>query len=172
MPPIVEFFGIEQLSGFLVINAIAALALAGLVFGLGLLTYLPAISKRIERLDQMLADRVPGYSIVKGILKGTLTEDTSTAESKTVLVRMNNTARIGFEVERSPTGVVIVFLPDTPNPQTGTAAAFPAEEVEPLNLPPREAIEMLNFFGKGISGPVEEVQRKRGTLRESGAAGG
>ena len=159
--PLIDKLEIDSVAGFLILNAIAAIALAVTLFSLGLLAYLPSISSRIGSLDRLLLDRVPGYSIIKGILQGKLQPDTSAEGFKSVLVKCQDTAQIGFEVERMPSGEVIVFLPNVPNPQTGRAAAFKAEDVQPLALPPHKVVEALSFFGKGIGREVAAARETR-----------
>ncbi|WP_433990373.1 hypothetical protein SuNHUV7_20100 (plasmid) [Pseudoseohaeicola sp. NH-UV-7] len=161
--PLVEEFDIDTVAGLLILNALAVLALAVMLFLLGLLAYLPAVSSRVGSLDRLLSDRVPGYLIIKGIIQGRVLPDTSANNLKSVLVKYNDTAQIGFEVERTPSGEVIVFLPNVPNPQTGRAAAFKAEDVEPLTLPPHKLVEALSFFGKGIGGEVAKARERRNT---------
>lgn len=159
--PMVEKLDVDRVLGILVLDTIAVLLLVALTFGLGLIAHLPAISHRVSRLDRLLADRVAGYSMIKGVISGVLQEDTSVSSLQTVLVHYNQTARLGFEVERSENGGVVVFMPNTPNPQTGTAAAFEPENVERLDIPPHKAMEMLNFFGKGVSSAVETARQQR-----------
>ena len=161
--PVVEKLDIDRVLGVLFLDAIAICLLLLLIFGLGLVAHLPAISHRVSRLDRLLSDRVAGYTMIKGIISGVLQEDTSVSSLQTVLVRYNDTARLGFEVERTENGGVVVFMPNTPNPQTGTAAAFEPENVERLDIAPHKATEMLNFFGKGVSGAVETARQQRGT---------
>lgn len=159
--PIVAKLDIDRLAGLLFLNALAALLLLALVFALGLLARLPRVAARFESLDRLLRDRVPGYSIFKGVISGRINTDTSVSGYKSVLVRYNDTARIGFEVERTQTGEVIVFLPNVPNPQTGTAAGFRHEDVEPLDIPPHKLIEFLNFYGQGVGPSLAAVRQAR-----------
>lgn len=165
--PLTDKLDIDRIAGVVVLNLVSVLVLVSVVFLLGLIAYIPAISARVDKLDQLLADRVPGYTILKSIIGGAIGEDTSVGNFQTVLVRYNETARIGFEVERSDDGGVVVYLPNTPNPQTGTAAAFLAKDVEPLDIAPHKAMEMLNFFGRGINQMLATARSQRGTLPTS-----
>lgn len=158
MGPIVDTLEIERFAGILLLNVLAVVALILTIFVLGLFAYIPAVKKKVDQLDLFLRDRVPGYSIIKGIVSGTLKADTSVNDLKTVLVRQGDTARIGFEVERIDARNVMVFLPNVPNPQTGVAAAFRPENVHPIDLPPHKVLEMLNFFGRGVGTWVGQIQ--------------
>lgn len=159
--PLGEKLGVDRVAGMVLLNTLTIIALLVVIFCLGLLAYLPAISIRVGKLDNLLTDRVPGYSLFKGIVGGAVQHDTSVAGMQSVLVRYNSVAKIGFEIERSMKGGVIVFLPNAPNPQTGTTAAFEPEDVEQLDIPPHKLLEMMNFYGKGINEAVELARKQR-----------
>lgn len=160
--PLGEKLGVDRVAGMILLNGMTIAALFVVIFCLGLIAYLPAISVRVEKLDKLLTDRVPGYSLFKGVIGGAVQHDTSISGMQSVLVRYHSVAKIGFEIERSKNGGVIVFLPNAPNPQTGTTAAFEPEDVEQLDIPPHKLLEMLNFFGKGINETVEMARKQRG----------
>ena len=113
------------------------------------------IADRVDALDKTLAKRVPGYSIIVGVIRGAIDDDVSVDRLQTVLVAMEGGHRIGFEVERASNGDVVVFLPNVPNPQTGKAMAFPQDDVVQVDVPAHRVFEMLQFFGKGVADVVE-----------------
>lgn len=161
--PLIDKLSIDRFAGVLLLDFAAVLILVISVFFLGLLAYLPSVSTRINGLDRILSERVPGYSMIKGIIHGRVQSDTSTNSLKSVLVKYQGTAQIGLEVERTQTGEVIVFLPNVPNPQTGSAAAFLAEDVQPIGMKPHEVIEALSHFGKGIGAEITTVRQRKNT---------
>ena len=148
--PVVDLFGIERARGFILVN----LAALGLVLGLCLLAGLaarqPVITRRVTQLDRTLERRVPGYSMVVGALRGAAGDETAVDRLRTVLVRTNGGRRLGFEVERAGDQVV-VFLPNSPHPQSGVAMLFPADDVEVLDLSALRVFEILQFHGKGMA---------------------
>ncbi len=161
MSPIIEALDIETLMGVILLNVLTLLALVLFIFLIGLLAYVGSIRTRIEALDSFLRDRVPGYAIIKGILSGTIQQDTSMGDLKVVIVRQGDMARIGFEVERIDEHNIMVFLPDVPNPQTGIAAAFRPDDVQQIKLAPHKVLEMLSFFGRGVGAEISKVQQDR-----------
>lgn len=148
--PFAAKLNVDSFVGLLVLDALTVAAMAIVVFALGLVAYIPAVSSRVDKIDALLMDYVPGYMVLKGILGGALDQETEMSGFKTVLVQYNGTGQIGFEIERSATRS-IVFLPNTPNPRTGTTVVFDHDDVEALDIAPHEALEMLTFFGKGAS---------------------
>jgi len=148
--PVIDLFGIERARGFVLVN----LAALGLVLGLcllaGLAARLPAVTLRIRRLDRALERRIPGYSMVVAAFRGAVGEDAGVDQLRVVLVAAGGGRRIGFEVERAA-GRIVVFLPNAPHPQTGIAMSFPENEVEPAGISSVRALEILQFYGRGLA---------------------
>ncbi|WP_299356020.1 hypothetical protein [uncultured Shimia sp.] len=160
--PLAAKLEIESAAGILALDAMMVMALIAGVFLVGLIAYLPIVAAQADRIDQQLEGKVPGYSVLKGIVGGALNHETSMNGFKTVLARHNGIAQIGFEVERTETGDVVVFLPNTPSPRTGVTAIFNPSDVEPLNIRPHKALEMLTFFGKGTAETLGNCQNQGG----------
>ena len=168
--PVIDYFGLQHLWGFVLLNLVALLiALIFLVLA-GLLARLAFVSGPMARLDQAMSDRIPFYSMAKGILSGVVKDETSIDQMKSVVVRAGGGLRVGFEIERTPGGHVVVFLPNVPNPQTGTAMAFLPEEVEPVDLAPHQVLEMMQFFGKGLAAQAEAARDARLAAKKETAA--
>jgi uncharacterized membrane protein len=159
--PIVEFLGIERVTGFLLVN-IAALALVlGVCFLAGLAARMRAVTARVDQLDDLLAKRMPGYSIVVGALRGAVDGDVAVDTLRAVLVHTAGGRRLGFEVERLATGEVVVFLPNAPHPQTGVSIVFDTADVQPIDLPALRVFEILQFHGKGMAELAAAAPRAR-----------
>ena len=150
----------------MVVNLVAVLIALIILFCAGLLARLAFVSGPMARLDKAMSDRIPFYSMAKGILSGVVKDDTSIDQMKSVIVRAGRGLRIGFEIERTPGGHVVVFLPNVPNPQTGTAMAFLPEEVEPVELAPHLVLEMMQFFGKGLAAQAMAARDARMAVNE------
>ena len=148
--PLVDRFDVDRLVGILILDAMTLAALLVFVLLLGLIAYIPMISARVSRLDEVLAERVAGYSAVKGVITGALDEGNEMSGFKTVVVTQDGTSQLGFEVERTEAGRVVVFLPDTPSPRSGSTIIVQSSDVEPLDIAPHKAMDMLKFFGKGL----------------------
>jgi uncharacterized membrane protein len=168
--PVIDYFGLQHLWGFVLLNLVAILIALIFLFLAGLLARLAFVSGPMARLDQAMSDRIPFYSMAKGILSGVVKDETSIDQMKSVVVRAGGGLRVGFEIERTPGGHVVVFLPNVPNPQTGTAMAFLPEEVEPVDLAPHQVLEMMQFFGKGLAAQAEAARDARLAAQKETAA--
>jgi uncharacterized membrane protein len=149
--PIVEFLGIERVTGFLLVNLAGIALVLGVCFLAGLAARMRAVTRRMDQLDDILEKRMPGYSLVVGALRGAVDGDVAVDTLRTVLVHTAGGRRLGFEVERLATGEVVVFLPNSPHPQTGVSMVFDTADVQPVDLPALRVFEILQFHGKGMA---------------------
>lgn len=149
--PIVEFLGIERVTGFLLVNLAGIALVLGVCFLAGLAARMRAVTRRMDQLDDILEKRMPGYSLVVGALRGAVDGDVAVDTLRTVLVHTAGGRRLGFEVERLASGEVVVFLPNSPHPQTGVSMVFDTAEVQPVDLPALRVFEILQFHGKGMA---------------------
>jgi uncharacterized membrane protein len=141
-----------------VLIKLAALVLVLMaIYILGFLADLPVIHTRVQRLDRALNAIIPGYVIAKGIIGGVVKEDQMMDGFRPVLVQCTDGHRLGFEVERTESGLVVVFLPDSPTPRSGVSMVFEPEQVARLNLPPHKAVELLSFYGRGLGQEIEKA---------------
>jgi uncharacterized membrane protein len=154
------FLGIadpESSLGAVLIKLAALVLVLMAIYLLGFLADLPVIRTRVQRLDRALNTIIPGYVIAKGIIGGVVKEDQLMDGFRPVLVRCTDGHRMGFEVERTQSGLVVVFLPDSPTPRTGVSMVFEPEQVARLNLPPHKAVELLSFYGRGLGREIENA---------------
>jgi uncharacterized membrane protein len=148
--PVVDFLGIERVTGFLLVNLAGVALVLGVCLLAGLAARLRAVTERMDQLDDLLEKRMPGYALVVGALRGAVDGDVAVDTLRAVLVRTAGGRRLGFEVERGGSGEVVVFLPNSPHPQTGVSMVFDAADVEPVDLPALRVFEILQFHGKGM----------------------
>lgn len=137
---------------FVGVNFAVAFMLVMVCFLAGIIAQRSVFAKKANQLDKVLGQNIPGYMQIKSIVGGRLGEDVSDTSSDPVLVRApSGGVRLGFEIERDDNGLVVVFFPGVPNPQSGHAVVFPADQVEKLDIPPHQAFEMLQFHGRGLA---------------------
>ncbi len=74
------------------------------------------------------------------------------AESKSfipIIARFDDSAQISFEIERTPDGNVVVYLPGAPNPWSGTVVYLEQSRVEKLDMSVADAIKSIQALGRG-----------------------
>ncbi len=155
--PVLGFADPDTAFGAILIKVVAFFLVLLGIYLLGFLAALEVIHKRVQRLDRALNAIIPGYALAKGIIGGVVREDQMMDGFRPVLVHCNGGHRMGFEVERTQSGLVVVFLPDSPSPRTGISMVFEPQQVARLNLPPHKAVELLSFYGRGLGQEIEKA---------------
>jgi len=74
---------------------------------------------------------IPVYAFVKGFT-GSIEEDEEKKVLIPVLVRLDDQAQIGFEVERLDNGLVAIYLPGSPDTWSSVVAYLTEDRVEVL----------------------------------------
>jgi len=65
------------------------------------------------------------------------------------MVKLDDSAQIGFEVERLDNGLVVVYLPGAPNPGSGNVVYMTEDRIEKLNLKFSEVAKVMKRIGIG-----------------------
>lgn len=129
------------------------LAIAVLVlfcFAAGMLARTALANRLVSRLESSVLSAVPGYLFVKAIGESLLGVE-STLAYPTVLVRGEDAWRIGFLIERLESGILTVFLPDSPNPNSGSVCFVNADCVQPVAVSQAAAFKCLKRLGLGAN---------------------
>lgn len=152
-----RFADVDRAMGTIGLNLAALGLVLFVIYLLGFLADLPVIRTRVPQLDRALTAMIPGYAMAKGMIGGVVKEDAMTDGFRPVLVRCVDGHRLGFEVERTQSGLVVVFLPDSPSAKSGVSIGFEPDQVARLNLPPHKAAEIMSFYGRGLGAEIEKV---------------
>ena len=150
----------RPLDGLIPLEKVGGVALANIlaVIILIIVCYLAGIAARsslgkstFQLIDSKLMMLLPGYAFVKGVT-GSLSENEDQV-LRPVLVKLDDSIQIGFEVERVERGLVVVYLPGAPNPWSGTISYVEEARIEPMNQPMTEVVKSLRKLGRGSSIP-------------------
>ncbi len=66
-----------------------------------------------------------------------------------VMARFDDNAQIGFEMERTQQGTVVVYLPGAPAPWSGAVMYVDPGRIEQLDLSVSEAVRIIRQLGRG-----------------------
>ena len=129
--------------------ALAAIAVIVLFcFVAGFLARTAMARKVVRDLERVVLSKVPGYEAFKGKSESILGVDKKMAYP-VVLARFDDAWQIGFRIEDLENGLVTVFVPDAPNPKSGTVYLVDSERVKSLDIAPTIAQECLRGLGVG-----------------------
>ncbi len=152
--PLNIFTSPDTLAGVMVANVMAILLLFVVIFLIGCLARSFMGRKMEKSMDTFLSRFVPGYNIVRG-LSAQINDDEE--KLPVVLVRQDDGASIGFEIERNKNGWVSVFLPGSPQAHSGSVILMSADRVVTLELPYAKAVYMFQQMGKGSTAYLPDV---------------
>ena len=68
---------------------------------------------------------------------------------KTVMVRLDDYAQLAFEIERTGSGDVVVYLPGAPNPWSGSVCVMSPDRVMPVDISMLAAVQHIKHLGRG-----------------------
>jgi len=120
--------------GIAVLIVLAIVILLFLCFGAGLLARRSFGRSLSQAFEKKLVVLFPRYAILKDQMADSIGGEQAKAQMKPVLIRFDDSMRIGFETERcEDKGLVSVYLPGSPDPWAGTVALMNADRIEPLN---------------------------------------
>jgi len=146
--PLAQMLPFEAVAGIAVMNILAFLIMILLCFFAGLLARSAAGRRAFKWLDLKLMAMIPGYAFVKGFT-GSIEEGEEKKVLVPVLVRLDDQAQVGFEVERLDNGLVAVYLPGSPDTWSGVVAYLTEDRVEVLNVDFATASKTLRTLGRG-----------------------
>ena len=159
--PVAEILPIDTIAGVALVNILAGLIVVLLCFLAGLLARTGPAERLIERIDKLLIQAIPGYSMVRGVAANLSPEQYTSLHS--VIVRLEDRQRLGLEIERDAAGRVAVYLPGAPNFWSGTIEFFDASRVEGTDLNLTELLDISEGFGAGSLTMVGRVSKQAST---------
>ncbi|MBK5096852.1 MAG: DUF502 domain-containing protein [Gemmatimonadetes bacterium] len=149
--PMADFLPTDTILGFGLAQVIAVAILLFVCFVAGLIAR-SAIGQLVGgKVEGVLLAGIPGYAVLKGLVEQVLKSQEQAAQFKPVLVPVRGGFRPAFEVERLPSGEVVVFHPSSPNVWSGFVSYLEPAQVRPLELGVGEMFHSLEQMGIGTS---------------------
>jgi uncharacterized membrane protein len=102
----------------------------------------------IKQLEATVLSKVPGYALLKSTGASMLGVE-SVSAYPVVLVRLGDSQHLGLRTDVLASGRVVVFIPSTPDPQTGEVHLVAADQVQLTGLPLATAMQLLKNYGAG-----------------------
>ncbi|HAC62340.1 MAG TPA: hypothetical protein DCF68_02095 [Cyanothece sp. UBA12306] len=145
--PLSEALGADSVKDVVFVQFLTIFCLVGLCFLAGLFSTTIWGKKLFKFLDVLLEKFIPGYTYLKNM---TAEFDTNQAASalRPILIRLDDQSQIAFEVERTATEQVVVFLPGSPDPRSGTVVLIDSDRVTPLDASFLSVSSTLKRFGR------------------------
>ena len=147
--PLSGALGADSVKDVLFVNTLTIFCLVALCFLAGLFSKNIWGKKVFNFLDVLFQKYIPGYTVFKNMTTE-FDVNKSASSLKPVLIRLDDQSQIAFEVERTANEQVVVFLPGSPDPRSGTVALVDSDRVIPLNASFLSVSGILKRFGRDI----------------------
>jgi uncharacterized membrane protein len=146
--PLADWVPVDQIGGISVAKLVAVAAIVLFCFLAGLLANAALAKKFGDWLESTVLCNVPGYEVIKSMGESLVGIERDQAH-QAVLARIEDAWQIAFLVERIDGGHVAVFVPDAPNPWSGSVFFMPEDRVKSLDLSRAQLLKCLNRLGVG-----------------------
>ena len=134
---------------------LAVLVLALACFFAGLLAQTLLAQRMVDVIEAKILSKIPGYEYLKQAGTSVLGLG-EMAEHPVVLVQIGDAWRIGVQTDAGKDGLVPVFVPNSPNPMSGSVFIVAADRVRPTGAPLASAMASLRRCGTGATSLVED----------------
>jgi len=131
-------------------DVVALCLLVLICFGVGLVIR-TEIGRRIgDWLEQHLLGRLPGFSIVRGMIRQFAGKDDEQS-FQPALVEIEEALVPAFIIEKHADGQFTVFVSSSPTPMAGAIYILQPERVHPVDVPLRKAMVCVTKWGAGAA---------------------
>ena len=146
--PISRIITLDRMIGVVAVNVLALILIIAFCYLAGILAQRAFLSKKVQKLEGLLIDLIPGYAVFRVVVASASAKDGVEDLMKPVLARFDDYDQIAFEVEKGE-GQSTLFLPGTPSAWSGSSVVVAAERVTYLNMPAHQAVKLMRVFGRG-----------------------
>ncbi len=148
--PLAAHLSTISLSATVVVELLGIFILVIFCFLAGLAAKTAGAKRFSESLELNVLEKIPAYALLKTKTNSFLKPEDAD-NIVTVLVQFDDFAQIAYEVERLKDGQVVLFLPGSPDPWSGSVCVVTADRITRLDLPIKSAAILLKKLGKGTT---------------------
>jgi uncharacterized membrane protein len=146
--PLSEYLPVSTASGTAILFLIAVGILVLLCFLCGLAARRAIARKFSELVERYLVMVFPKYAIYKDILAGNVGGETHMPSLVPVTIHFHDSIRVGYEAGRTEQGLVIAFLPGSPDPWMGAVVLVEPDQIRPLDVDFGETSAICERLGR------------------------
>ena len=156
--PLSEWIPLDSIGGVALANILAVLAILLCCLIAGIIAKGDTAKHILKSVESKLLVAIPGYTFVKGVTDSLDSSEEAAKAFVPVIAKFDDNAQIGFEIERTEKGNVVVYLPGAPNPWSGSVVYLNADRVELLDMTVPDAINNIRHLGRGSAKYGERVE--------------
>lgn len=154
--PVSKYIPVQSVIGLETPRILALFLLIAICFMAGLFAQTMIAKRMVHWLEVTLLSNLPGYSFMKN-LGEEVGGRTPTDKYQSVLVRFDDSWQIGFLVERTSGGRVVVFIPGAPSPWSGNVIIVDEERITLIDKATASSTKCLQNLGEGTGALLKET---------------
>lgn len=156
--PLSEQLPVKTVGGVSATIMVALLAIILVSFLAGLLAQSRIARGMVQQIETHLLGRIPAYGLLKSLSNDVIAPG-ETAEHPVVLVRLDEAWQLGILIAPTAEGThAVVFIPDSPTPQSGTVMIVEKSRVHQANIPLAKMFSAMSARGMGLGEMVKLPQ--------------
>jgi len=154
--PIVNVFVAKEILGVAADIIMAVAVILFFFFIAGIISRTILAKRAVARIEDRLLSRIPLYTQLKfqsnNILK--LEQNKSL---KTILVDSDEGKRIAFQIKKVNENSSLVYVPDAPNPWSGSLVLIENKRIRETELPVDTAVKIITSLGTESQEDIERL---------------
>jgi uncharacterized membrane protein len=148
---IAGIFGMKSIMGVGGSTVFSGLLLVTIWIACGLLVRFSFVAAFGKKIEKSLSKYIPGYDTYKALAEEKLQNKVKILPFRSALVKQQEHWQPAYVVEQDADGNYVVFLPDTPNTNTGHVLLAKQDQVKILSsVVPSQLDAALKKMGKGL----------------------
>jgi uncharacterized membrane protein len=154
--PLAERLFVDSAGGFAAVHILAVAILIAICFVAGLAARTTVAKKLVTSLETNVLDKIPAYELLKAKTQSRLSPE-ETEGLRPAITRFDDSWQLVFEIERLADGKVVVFLPGSPDPWSGSICVVTDDRVTPLDLTVNSAANLMKRLGRGATDTLQKA---------------
>lgn len=146
--PLVNNLPKVHVLGIALQELIGTLILIIICFAAGLLAKTAGAKKLIYKLENGILSFVPGYSFMKNMNENIMGLE-SNENLKVILVPTDAGLQFAFLIEQIDENKFTVFVPDAPNPWSGSVCFVEKKDIQEIDITQKQALACIRKLGYG-----------------------
>lgn len=153
--PIISHFPKVKVLGLAIEEIVAIFIIVFICFTAGLIARTAYAQKLIHRLEDGILSFVPGYSFMKSMNENIMGFE-SDQDLKVVLVPTDAGWQFAFLIEQINENNFSVFIPDAPNPWSGSVCFVEKKDIREVEMTQKEALSCIRKLGFGAKAILKD----------------
>ncbi len=146
--PLANALGLQSVAGMAAAELLSVILLVLVCFLAGLAAKTSRARNFVQSLEDNILEKIPTYQLLKTKAQSALDLENS-KDLQAVRVRFDDAWQLAFEMQRIEGDEVVVFLPGSPDPWSGSLCVVAADRVTKLDMPVKTAVNLMKRLGRG-----------------------